>query len=420
MSDLDDLAADVDGAEPEPARTTTVTGGRPPHLQARADMDTDGVTVSDVPSDVELSGDLSPILEFFGLDPSVFAIVDDTVKVGKWQQSKGYDDGRRDIVWLWSYSARFRRTAERLPAADVDALRQRVGAWNPLIRRTPGAGLGEPCTQYVGWSDWQLGKAGSAITTQRVLDSFERTQQRIEDSRKVGRNVQALAIANMGDPLESCYGHYESQTFTVEMTQRQQLNHVLDLWSTGLRALAPMFEDVTFASVLSNHGEWTRGGGSKPITSDSDSADAFLAETLRRVFTDRPDYGHVKWVIPHDEMTVTGDFSGVRTAMNHGHKAPGSAKELEWLRGQSLRLLRQDGVEPRLWMTAHRHHVDVKDYGPWWRMQHPTLDTGSKWFEDTSGFWSTPGTLTCLIGQHAAAGGLLRDGGKGWSDLAVL
>ena len=66
-------------------------------------------------------------------------------------------------------------------------------------------------------------------------------------------------------------------------------------------------------------------------------------------------------------------------------------------------------------MTGHRHHLDVRDFGAFFRLQHPTLEVApSKWFSDATGLWSTPGTLTCLVGQHAEARGV------GFSDLAVL
>jgi hypothetical protein len=138
------------------------------------------------------------------------------------------------------------------------------------------------------------------------------------------------------------------------------------------------------------------------------------------VLADRPGFSHVRYSIPHDEMTLLSDMSGVTVALAHGHKAPGTAKELEWLRGQSIRLLHEHQKMPQLWMTAHRHHLEVKDYGPWTRIQHPSLDStpgetdGSKWFTDTSGLWSTPGTLTCLVGNHHEAKH------RHFSDLAVV
>jgi hypothetical protein len=363
------------------------------------------------------------VLRHFGLDPAEFAVVDDTVKMASWQQSKRTDDGDRDVVWLYSYKARFKRVSNALPPADIEALRDRVHKWKPIVRRTPGNGLGEPSTLWVGWADWQSHKGHPDALTGRVHRSIEQTIARVKELRRVGRNVNSLAIGNMGDPIEGCYGQYDSQLFTVAGTKRDQLNHVLDLWTTGLKTLAPYFDDVLFVSVLSNHGEWTRppGGSTKAVTSDSDSADGFLAETLRRVIEERSDMDHVRWSIPHDQMVTAEYLSNVRVGFTHGHKMPGTHKELDWLRAQSIRLLRDDGMEPRLWMTAHRHHLDVRDFGWAHRIQHTTLEIApSKWYEDATGLWSTPGTLTCLVGEHDEAGGPLSGSGIGFSDLLVL
>lgn len=359
--------------------------------------------------------DWDGVLRHFGLNPAEFRIVDDTVRMSSWQQSKRTDSGDRDMVWLYAYKAQFVRITDRLPEADVSDLRRRVRKWKPLVRKTPGAGLGAPATFYVGWADWQLGKEGVEVTTRRVLDSFEQTIARIQELRKAGRNVNSLALWNMGDPNEGCDSNYPSQLFSVELTRREQLNLGLDLWATGLRALAPLFDEVEFGTLLCNHGEWTRQGvGTKAVTSDSDNIGGYLADTLARVVADRPEFAHVRFAIPDSEMTMLSDMSGVPVALAHGHKMPGGKAELEWMQAQSLRLLREHGREPRLWMTAHRHHLEVKDYGPWTRIQHPALDLGSKWYTDATGKWSTPGTLTCLVGQHAQAGP------RFFSDLAVL
>lgn len=414
----DPLTALAQGAEIAPDRA-----GRAWRLEvthAHADIETGAVDQG--AHEAIAAGDWSGVLRHFGLDPAVFEVVDDTVRMSSWQQSKRTEGGDRDVVWLYSYKARFRRITDRVPVADIDAALDRIRKFK-LTRRTPGSGLGPPATQWVGWSDWQAHKGPIESLADRALSSFEQAEKRVKELRRVGRNVAALAIGNLGDPIEGCYGAYDSQLFTVGGTKRQQLNAVLDLWTAGLRTLAPLFDDVLFVSVLSNHGEWTRppGGGQKALTSDSDNADGFLAETLKRVLSENPGFDHVRWSIPHDEMVTCESLSGVQVGFTHGHKMPGSAKEADWLRAQSLRLRYETGAEPRLWMTGHRHHLDVRDFGAFFRLQHPTLEVApSKWFSDATGLWSTPGTLTCLVGEHAEAGGPLASGGVGFSDLAVL
>ena len=362
---------------------------------------------------LNLARDWSELLAKFGLDPDLYEVVDDTVKIGTWQQSKALEDGSRDMVQLWSYKARFRRkTIADRGVIDVDEVRKYVRSWATVDfgRTREYIAIDEaPCTFVVGWADWQLGKSaggGVEATIRKIRESFELTAARLEALRR-DHNIERVAVINMGDPTESCYGQYASQLFTVEMTQREQLNLALDLWLEGVRILQP---DI-FASVLCNHGEWTRPGtGERAVTSDSDNVSGYLADTLQRVLEGRPE-SPTEWYIPHDNMVTPMMLSGVPVAACHGHKIKTMTKEHEWLDSQSIMLLRRRHIDPRIWLTAHFHHLRMDDMGAFWRIQHPTLDGGSKWFEDTTGQWSTPGTATYLIGNHDV---------RGWSDLAVL
>jgi len=335
--------------------------------------------------------------------------------MSKWQSSKRLENGDRDLIWLYSYKAVFtRRSTPKVSEDDIEEIRANIRSFKPS-KGNPKGVTQDPSTFVVLWADWQLAKSASGgvkATVKRVLDSFEKTTKRVEELQKTGRNIEQIAFVNMGDPVEGCDGHYASQLFSVEQTQRQQLLTALDLWTTGVTTLSGLAEKTKFISTLSNHGEWQRRGG-RNITTDSDSADGFLADTLKRILDG---YDVVDdWHIPHDQMTMQVNLSGIEVAFTHGHKIAG--KELEWLRAQSLRLLRDNGAEPRIWFTAHKHHIKVDDFGAFTRFQCPSLDTdgstsgGSKWFTDISGIWSSPGTMTLLVGQHDK---------KGWSDLAVL
>jgi len=358
--------------------------------------------------------DWNSILLSFGLDPNVFEVQDDKVRMSKWQSSKRLENGDRDLIWLYSYRATFaRKKTPTVTDDDIDSVRQSIRTWKPSKKENTSKE--EPSTFVILWADWQLAKSASGgikATIERITDSFEKTEQRIKELKKAGRNIEQIAFVNMGDPIEGCSDFYASQTFSVQLNQRQQLLTALDLWTTGVTTLCEFAERRKFISTLSNHGEWTRRG-SKAITTDSDSADAFLADALKRVLS-LTDAIH-DWHIPHDQMTMQVNLSGIECAFTHGHKMQG--KELEWLRGQSLRLLRDNGAEPRIWFGAHKHHFRVHDYGPFTFFQCPSLDTdgstsgGSKWYTDGSGQWSSPGTCTLLVGN---------DDKRMWSDLAVL
>lgn len=383
-----------------------------PPSKAWAQVESDGGELQTSAMEAPLVGDWDGVLRSFGLDPSVFEIVDDTVRMSKWQSSKRLENGDRDLIWLYSYRARFRRRVViGLADAELHDLKQQIAKWKPIQRQQTSSADAEPCTMVVCWADQQLGKSqggGVEATVERILDGFQSTVDRVKELRKIGRNIQQIAIVNMGDPVEGCDGNYASQLFTVELTQRQQLLLALDLWAQGVRRLVPLATDAEFISVLCNHGEWTRRGG-KSVTSDSDNAGGFLTDALQMVLQDRADLDHMTWKVPHDEMITTSILSGVKVAFTHGHKISG--KEIEWLRGQSIRILREEGREPDIWVTAHRHHLQVQDFGPWYRFQCPSNDGGSKWYTDMSGNWSTAGTLTFLTGKHDP---------RGWSDMAVL
>lgn len=355
---------------------------------------------------ISLASDWNAVLEGFGLDPAEFYVVDDTVRMSKWQQSKRTESGDRDIVWLYSYKARFARKTPDFVDLDMEEVQKRIQSWRPKATKVKESDE-TPCTMVVAWADWQLGKSaggGVEATVERIQSSLDATRQRIAELRKAGRNIEKVVVLNMGDPLEGCDNFYSSQRFTVQLTQREQLNLALDLWMQGLIAL----EADEFYSVLCNHGEWMRNGGSKSVTSDSDNVGGYLGDTVERVFG-MVDYGPSKFGIAHDEFVQLIDISNVPVAITHGHKISG--KEFEWLRGQSQRIQFEEGVMPRLWITAHRHHVSVEDFGPFWRLQCPSQDGGSKWYTDSTGKWSTPGCLTVLVGEHDV---------RGWSDLLIV
>lgn len=374
----------------------------------------DGGAFEDVTLDAPvIDSDFTRVFNIFQQDPNEFEIVDDTVRMSTWQQSKGLDDGTRDIVQLYSYSARFKRKPkQRLSDDEIAKRRKAVAKWKmPTTLRSTSQGL-DPVAAVINLADIQGGKSeggGVAATQQRLLDGLANVDQWL-DRMSREYNISEIVIVNNGDPMENCAGNYAAQLFTVELNTRQQMNFVLDVWEQYARHLFPRFDKARFVSVLCNHGEFGRMGSAKSQTSDSDNAGGFLAETLRRVL-DRPEFGHVEWTIPHDQMNVYADVAGVPMAFNHGHKIPGSdASGFEkWLNGQVRG--DHDAHRARIWQTAHRHHFAAWDMGSTSVFQAPSLDGGSKWLTDMTGRYSRSGILAYLVGEHAPLG---------WSDMAFL
>jgi hypothetical protein len=368
----------------------------PAALPGQLDLTSEGGEFTDIRSEEPIT-DWSDVFRRFNLDPESFTIVDDTVRMSVWEQSKRLENGDRDTVQMHSYRARFTRRAAGM--VDVPALTESLRKWKPTIKPVPRQ-LGTPVTYFDGWADWQIGKGegdGTPGTIQRILDGFEKSQQRIKQMREAGINVSSLLVANMGDPTEAVTGHYASQTYSVDLNLRDQINTALELSLTGLKALAPMFDEVTYTACLCNHGQWQRVGG-KALTDDADNSTGLIGDVLAQTCALHPNLSHIKFDIPRDEMITTGTFSGVGVAMAHGHKISGA--EDAWLAKQTGWLRTTKDFKVELWATAHRHTASVDDMGTYHRIQCTTNDPGSKSFTDATGKFSTQGTTTFLIGRH--------------------
>lgn len=381
------------------------------------DVTSDGATANNIVVESPILDDWSPVFALFNLNADEFEVVDDTVRMSTWQTSRRTDDGDRDTVQLYSYSARFKRKPKaRLSDAEIAQRRAEVAKWrfpkSTVSHTAKHANTGNVAA-VINLADIQGGKSeggGVAATQQRLLDGLENVQRWL-DRMRTEYNITEIVIANNGDPMENCAGNYAAQLFTVELNHRGQMNFVLDMWTLYAKQLFPQFDKGQFVSVLCNHGEFGRMGSAKSQTSDSDNAGAFLAESLQRVLAERPEFAHVEWTIPHDEMNVYPTVAGIPMAFNHGHKIPGSdANGFEkWLNAQ----VRGDdrAHKARIWQTAHRHHYASWDMGSCSVFQAPSLDGGSKWLKDMTGRYSRSGILTYLVGEHAPLG---------WSDMAFL
>lgn len=359
--------------------------------------------------------DFSDVFRQFNRDPDEFEIVDNTVTMKAWQQS-AFDKktGGRNTVTLYSYSAKFRRRTEPfVTGEDVERLIVDARKWR--IPKLPATPSGEPAAAVLNLADMQLFKrdgGGFQATMNRLRLALHRFRDHIDEVRSRGLNLNELVIVNNGDPFEGIAGNYANQPHTVEGGLRAQMNAVLDVWLMFARELYPLFEKRQFVSVLCNHTQFGRQGGSKDsITGDEDSGSAFLAETLQRILHATPGFDDVKFTIPEDEMNVYTTIAHIPVGFNHGHKIPkADASGFEtWLNGQ-VRFDKR-AHEARIWVTAHRHNLQLFDLGSATVLQCPSCDGGSKWLTDTTGKHSNSGAVSILVGAHHRLG---------WSDLTFL
>lgn len=373
----------------------TMTEPMPTGRRDSLELGPDGGSLTYHTTDPEPIRDWTDVLTKMGVDPEKWSVAGDTVRVSKWEQSARAKDGTRDRVWLSAYKAQI--TPKRTDV-DLSSLIEHVRGVFPTA---PQIKIGIPVTAVIALADWQLGKTeegsgGTPETVERIKSGLAAARAYIEAQRANGYHIERIVLANMGDHIEATHGSYASQAGSVDLNLRDQLSLALELnmaWITAMREYAP----VTYTATLCNHGVFSRVGHDS-VTGDSDNATGFIGDQLQAVCKYSPALADVEFVIPRAEMITTTRVSGVSLAMAHGHKISG--REDTWLAAQSQALTHRERFIPELWLTAHRHHAQVTDFGPYTRIQATTVDPGSKWLFDLKGVYSTPGTTVFLAGEH--------------------
>lgn len=344
------------------------------------------------------------ILRTWGYDPDEYEIVE-PVKVSTWDAQTA--DGTQQ---LWSYKAglRVRTNARTLPYDDLVREIKRHRPFNPS---TPTGDL----TFVVCLADWQIGKAdgyGLEGTIEGITQMIDSVERRIRDLRLINRSLGKLVIAGMGDMIEQCDGNYAGQAFTTQANRREQIRIARRLIRDAIARWSKLFHEVVVTAVPGNHGENRRDG--KMFTEYGDNDDVALFEVVADILAENPEaYGHIKFLIPANEVTVTLDCSGVVVAFTHGHFANGGtspqAKQKKWWQDQSFG--GQPAGDAKILVTGHYHHSSHNQYGEKCHIQCPSMDGGSDWFKHMQGVESPPGTTTFVVGEGAGPGG--------WSDLYV-
>lgn len=361
----------------------------------RAEEDTTGITVYIDEWPVELGEDLAPLVRFFGYDPEHFEVVDDSVRMSKWQQSKGTDTGGRDVIWLYSYKARFQKILTPLDSVpDLDSVRARVEKFKP--RRNVGRPSGPSVVYVHQQGDEQIGKkqgGGLEGVIGRVEDAIEKSCNRLDELKRRGANVVAILDAANGDTIENIFGHYPSQQRTTATLRKQfEVGRELDL--TRTRAFAEFELPLHKVYTTDNHGEIRQKIGLAPFTSESDNLALILAEVVKAIVDGTSISDQVTWHIPHDEWWTNLTVAGVNFAVGHGHKATGILEK--WVKNQRDLLLMHQDFKPHLMLLGHRHHFMLQDVSGSTLIQTPSLDGGSPFFAALQGNVSRSGVVTYL------------------------
>jgi predicted phosphodiesterase len=338
-------------------------------------------------------GDWDAELKSWGFDPALFEVVE-PIRFSTWQT---YDERQ-----LWAYKAVI-KTKSGLNRDDLEAL-------TAPVRRDKRKPVKRPEGEYtlvLPIGDWQIGKSdgdGLRGSVARIEASFDSVLDRVAMLRKSGYKIGGLVVCSLGDLGEGCDGFYAQQTFNVELDRRDQNKVVRRLARNGLMKLAPEFERVTVAAVAGNHGENRRGG--KSFTSNNDNDDVAIWESVAETLSVNPDlYGHINWLIPRGELSVSVQVGEQVLGLAHGHQARGGDVG-KWWASQTLAGL--NTASANIMLYGHWHHFKMVEVAKGkWTLGIPAQDGGSDWFSETNSNSST-GQVSFLLSE------------SGWTELAIV
>ena len=351
----------------------------------RLELSSEGGTFSGIEVTEPIRGDWSAVFARFNLDPAEFVIADDTVKMSSWQSSKRTDDGDRDVIWLYSYSARFtRKSAESrldLPALYAAAKSATPKSIPPYQERAT----------VVVWADPQIGKTGSRGGTAELIERSTTIREKL-DALLSERNPSAILIADAGDGIEG-FESGGNPMFTNDLS----LSGQLDTYGTELFEyinLAHAHANVTVAGIPSNHAAWRCG--KQNLGRPSDDLGLFMHKQVQKV-TDAANM-NVTWTKPAEyDESVAVEFYGTSIGLVHGNQfGPGQA--VTWWQKQAFGAQAAANADVLVHGHYHSFSASVAGRNPSTGRQRyclgaPTLDNGSDWFRQTQGRDSDPGLM---------------------------
>lgn len=384
-------------------------------VKGSVEVSHNGATVNNVVVEGDLNGDWDKIFTLFNLDGSKFVVVDDTVRMSTWQQSKRLENGERDTIQLYSYSARFRRKT-----LD-DISEETVERWRVSLRETD---TGEtPITEGSGTyvilpADPQLGKKGTAEAVENWKRGVTEHLSTAQDKIYAGEGLEGIHIAFQGDEIENVANNYTNQPHTVELNLSQQLELAFDMEVWTIREALKLGLPLSVSSVLSNHSEWTRNDSKDPVTTRADNASTYLTRQVAKLFDNEVQWGlpQIGWHIANSDPAVVVTLSGIENYFSHGYieKGKGGTTEIRTQNAIERQILgrTEELLNVKNYFMAHYHHFYMREDRGRTVFGCPALEAekSSEYMLDQYGVWSPSGMLGMVVGK---------DKKRGWSDLAV-
>jgi hypothetical protein len=321
-----------------------------------------------------------------GLDPEGIEVIP-PIRTSRWQQ-------REDGPWLTSYRFTFRRHTAGidLPVLLAEAKKK----LKPTPLKKP-----EARAMVVLWSDLQVGKVDYRGNTDSLIERVALMQSRLEAKIKAEKPSKVI-FCDLGDTVENFSNAADmAQLQSNDISIMSQVDLATSFAYQTLKLCRKYVEDITYASVGSNHCQWRVG--KQVVGRAEDDWGVFIGRQLARL-SQEAGLG-IKFIEPqpHDESLALDVFDDGFHILGivHGHQAKRPDMMAIWWRGQAFS---NAAVSDATTLChGHWHHLRVTEMGSTPRgtsrflVMAPTMDNGSGWWKKVTGEDSVPGLAVLML-----------------------
>lgn len=380
--------------------------------------DLDGGEFKDIKTEEPIT-DWTFVFERFNLDPESFEIINNTVRMSSWQQSKRLEDGDRDVQTLYSYRALFRKKAPEVSNIELPALISTIKNRAEEIRFSKSTKEklnyhDDDLAVITCFSDLQAGKSdhrgGTPELLNRVYSTLDGYEQYLDEVRP-----STVVLADLGDIIEG-FNSTASEMFTNDLSIMDQVDLAHTVVSEFLAVTAKYAKNVVAVAVPSNHAAWRKG--KDYLGTPADDWGLYIFRMIEKEYKKYGMDKGIRFVYPNEhDKSVNVPVKGMNIGFVHGDDWSGGLKGSEaWWQKQ------QHGGGPTsrsdILVHGHYHTFDVRMSGRTpeklqkWIISATTLDSGSSWFANGNGGTDSEAGLTVF--------GVRRGKGLDLSTLRIL
>jgi predicted phosphodiesterase len=279
--------------------------------------------------------------------------------------------------------------------ADIQSLIDDIRKWKPKKFEKKVGNLAfvfAPSDQQIGKKQ---GDQGTEQTIQRILTATDGAVQRLHDLRKVGREIDTVVIALLGDHVEgnvSQGGRLQSHSASdLGLTEQTRVGRRLLM--AQIKSFAPLVNRIVVAVVNGNHDEVSRQFSLDP----AEGWNTEIASAVQDACAENENLSHIEFRYPaKSHQTLAVEVCGTMIGLFHGHQT--GKDVVKYLSEQAAGQTALGGCD--VWLSGHYHNFRSMDVGSRFWAQCPTVDPGSAWYRDRRGLESNPGILTLVVGEN--------------------